>query len=90
MINNILYSKTLDNIEKYKDINLCQTTDICKQNEQKMHHIKVLSKNLAIVYNHKVIVGKFKPCFVGAKIFDLSRLAIDKMYNNRLKPMSIN
>lgn len=84
-MNNSVYGKTLENVEKYKDINVCHQTDFTKRSANKMHYYEVLSIDLAIVYNHKVNVGIHKPCYVGAKILDLSKLLMYKMYYDRLK-----
>ena len=87
LMNNAVFGKTMENVQKYKDIKICNPENILKYTSSPLlHYWNQISDSMIIVHNYKSKVVMNKPIYVGAKILDLSKLLMYDFFYNYLKP----
>ena len=87
--NNSIYSKTVQNDRKHRDIKLVTTE--YKRNklasEPNYHSTKCILKDLLIMEMKKIKVKINKPIYLGQAVLDLSKTLIYEFWYDYLKPM---
>ena len=86
---NSIYSKTVQNDRKYRDIKSATTES--KRNklasEPNYHSTKCISKNLLVMEMKKTEVKMNKPIYLGKAVLDLSKTLMFEFWYDYLKPM---
>jgi len=84
--NNMVYGKTIENPEKYKDYRIVTGVEKClkEQNHPLCHRILYISESndipMAIVERMKRIVKLDKPIFIGMTVLDISKRIMAEHY----------
>ena len=87
LMNNAVFSKTMENVRKHRDIELVKTD--CKRNklvaEPNYHTMKLIEENLSIVEMKKVKVKMNKPIYLGLSILEISKIIIYEFWYDYMK-----
>ena len=87
LMNNAVFSKTMENVRKHRDIELVKTD--CKRNklvaEPNYHTMKLIEENLSIIEMKKVKVKKNKPIYLGLSILEISKIIIYEFWYDYMK-----
>ena len=75
-MNNAVFSKTMENVRKHRDIKLVKTDHRRNKlvSEPNYHTMKLIDDNLAIIEMRKVKVKMNKPIYLGLSILEISKM----------------
>ena len=86
-MNNAVFSKTMENVRKHRDIKLVKT--VCKRNrlvsEPNYHTMKLITENLSIIEMEKVKAKMNKPIYLGLSILEISKIMIYEFWYDYMK-----
>ena len=87
MMNNTVFSETMENVRKHSDIKLVKTD--CKRNklvpEPNYHTVKLIEENLSIIEMKKVKVKMNKLIYLGLSILEISKTTLYEFWYDYVK-----
>ena len=85
---NAVFGKTMENVEKYRDIRLATTDKRRNQlvSEPNYHATKWFSEDLLPIEMKKTEVKLNKPVYLGLLILDISKIVMHEIWDEYMKP----
>ena len=88
LMNNAVFGKTMENVQKHKDIKLVTTNKRRNQlvPEPNYHAIKCFSENLLAIEMKKTKIKMNKPIYLGLSILEISKILMYEFWYDYMKP----
>ena len=87
LMNNAVFSKTMENVRKHRDIKLVKTGKNRNKlaSEPNFHTMKLIDNNLAIIEIRKVKVKMNKPIYLALSILNISTITMYEFWHDYVK-----
>ena len=87
LINNSIFSKTMEDIIKHKNVKIVNTEDKFLRNVSKatFNNFKIFNNDLILMNMNKKIIKYNKPIIIGFTILELSKVHMQDFYYNVMK-----
>ncbi|XP_022809570.1 uncharacterized protein LOC111346556 [Stylophora pistillata] len=88
LMNNAVFGKTMENIQKRVDVRLVTSDEKAKKltNKVNFKHCTIFSKDLSAIHMGKTQILFKKPLYLGMSILDISKILMYDFHYNYIKP----